>query len=105
MYNLRTLTVMESINVIIGDALAHTNNALDEYYDSDSGDSENVEKKNNEKKDVEVTHMYKVEDDVGGNLEPSARVKLNHPLDQVIGKVTEPMKIRWLVRNDINYLC
>ena len=38
--------------------------------------------------------MDETEDDIGGNLEPSARVKLNHPLNQVIGDVSAPMKTR-----------
>ena len=38
-YNMRTLIVMESINVIIDDTLVHTDNALDENCDSDNGAS------------------------------------------------------------------
>ena len=49
--------------------------------------------------------MDKAVEDSGINLEPSVRVKLNHPLDQVIGDVTEPMKTRRQVRNEVNYLC
>ena len=52
-----------------------------------------------------MTRMDKVVDDFRINLEPSSRVKLNHPLDQVIGDVTEPMKTRRQVRNEVNYLC
>ena len=42
MYNLHTLTVIKSTNVISDDALFHTNNALDENCDSDNGVSGNV---------------------------------------------------------------
>ena len=38
--NFRTLTVMESINVVINGALVHIDGALDEKFDLDSGDSE-----------------------------------------------------------------
>ena len=93
-YNLRTLTIMESINVVIDDALVHTDDALDEDCDSDSAPSRDVETKKNEKRDEALTRMNKVVDDFRINLEPSSRVKLNHPLDQVIGDVTEPMKTR-----------
>ena len=64
-----------------------------------------MEKENKERREKIVTQMEKIEDDVGINLEPSSREKLNHSLDQVIGYVTEPMKIRRQVRNEVNYLC
>ncbi|GFY91011.1 hypothetical protein Acr_07g0012070 [Actinidia rufa] len=67
----------------------HTDNALDEDCDLDSEDSGNAEKNNNEMKDEAVMQMDKGEDEVGGNLEPSARVKLNHPLDQCTTHVSE----------------
>ena len=49
--------------------------------------------------------MDKAVEDSGINLEPSFRVKLNHPLDQIIKDVTKPMKTRRQVRNKVNYLC
>ena len=58
-----------------------------------------------EKRDATLTWVDKVEDDIEINLEPSARVKLNHPLDQVIGDVSEPMKTRRQVRNEANHVC
>ena len=95
---------MESINVIINDDLVYTDDALYEDCDSNSAPSRDVETEKNEKRDEAVTRMDKVVDDFRINLEPSSRVKLNHPLDQVIGDVTEPMKTRRQVRNKINYL-
>ena len=83
----------------------YTNNAPDENCDSDNGASGNVEKENKERRDKIVTQMDKIEDDDGINLEPSVRVNLNHPLDQVIGDITEPIKTRRQVRNEVNYLC
>ncbi|PSS05956.1 GDSL esterase/lipase [Actinidia chinensis var. chinensis] len=68
----------------------------------DSGTSRNMEKEKNKRRDEAVTWMEKVEDDVGINLEPSARVKLSHPLDQVIGDITKPMKTRRQVRNEVS---
>ena len=50
-YNLRTLTIMESINVMIDDALVHTDDKLDEDYDSYSATYRDIEKKKNEKRD------------------------------------------------------
>ncbi|KAG5555080.1 hypothetical protein RHGRI_012571 [Rhododendron griersonianum] len=38
-------------------------------------------------------------------LEPSARVKLNHPTSQVIGNVTDPMKTRRQMRDEVSYVC
>ena len=96
---------MESINVAIDDTSIQSNGVLDEDCDSNSGGFVNIKKENNERRDAVVTRMDKVEDDIGINLEPSAKVKLNHPLDQVIGDVTEPMKTRRQVRNEVNYLC
>ena len=58
-YNLRTLTIMESINVVIDDALVHTDDALDEDCDSDSAPSRDVEKEKNKKRDEVVTRMDK----------------------------------------------
>ena len=37
--------------------------------------------------------------------DPSARVKLNHPVTQVIGEVTAPMKTRRQTMNEVTYLC
>ncbi|GFY85734.1 hypothetical protein Acr_04g0004720 [Actinidia rufa] len=73
------------------DGLVHTDSALDENCDSNNGDSEHAEKKNKTEGEV-VSQMDKIEDDIGGNLEPSARVKLYHPLNQVIGDVLALMK-------------
>ena len=39
---------MESINVVIDNALVHTNDALDEDYDSDSAYSRDVKTENNQ---------------------------------------------------------
>ncbi|GFZ06455.1 hypothetical protein Acr_18g0006250 [Actinidia rufa] len=58
-----------------------------------SGDSEQAEERN-KIKNVMIPHMDNTEDDIRNNLEPSARVKLNHPLGQVIGDVSAPMKTR-----------
>ncbi|KAL6965716.1 hypothetical protein U1Q18_036770 [Sarracenia purpurea var. burkii] len=35
-------------------------------------------------------------------LNPSSRVKLNHPLDQVLGNVTEPMMTHRQMRNQVS---
>ncbi|KAH7856011.1 hypothetical protein Vadar_031574 [Vaccinium darrowii] len=37
-------------------------------------------------------------------LQPSARVKLNHPTSQVIGNVTDPMKTRRQMREEVSYM-
>ena len=82
---------MESINVVIDDALVHTDDALDENCDSDSAPLRDVEMEK-KKKDETVTRMDKGVDDFRINLKLSSRVKLNHPLDQMIGDVTESTK-------------
>ena len=97
--------MMESINVVIDDLEVPTNFSFDE--ESNAGGRPKM----NESKDSEKVTL--VEKDRGEQslteqevtLEPSSRVKLNHPVDQVIGSVTEPMKTRRQVRNEVNYLC
>ena len=44
-YNLHTLTDMELTSVVIDDTLVHTDNVLDEDYDSDSALFKDEEKK------------------------------------------------------------
>ena len=69
---MRTLTIIELINVVIDDALVHTDDTLDKNCDSDSAPSKDVEREKNEKKDEAVTHsrMDKAVDDFRINLEP-----------------------------------
>ena len=64
-----------------------------------------MKEKKNENRDEVAIQMDKAIENSGINLEPSVRVKLNHPLDQVIGDVTQLMKTRHQVRNEVNYLC
>ncbi|XP_057499563.1 uncharacterized protein LOC130783824 [Actinidia eriantha] len=86
---------MEYINVVIDYALIHANDTLDENSDSNSATSEDAMKeKKNEKRDGAVIQMDKAIEDSDINLEPSVRIKLNHPLDQVIGDVTKQLKTR-----------
>ena len=53
-YNLHTLTIMESINIVIDDALVHTDDTFDKDCDSDSATSGDVEREKNEKRDRAV---------------------------------------------------
>ena len=64
-----------------------------------------MKEKKNENRDEVAIQMDKAIENSGINLEPSVRVKLNHSLDQVIRDVTEPMKTKCQVRNEVNYLC
>ena len=57
------------------------------------------------KREGAVIQMDEVVEDSGIILKPSAKVKLNHLLDQMIGDVTESMKTRRQVRNEVNDLC
>ncbi|KAL6981625.1 hypothetical protein U1Q18_023250, partial [Sarracenia purpurea var. burkii] len=41
-------------------------------------------------------------DDSPPHLNPLSRVKLNHPLDQVLGNVAEPMMTRRHMRNQVS---
>ena len=50
-YNLHTLTIMESINVVIDDVFVHTDGPFDKNSDSDSATSADVEKEKNKKRD------------------------------------------------------
>ena len=56
------------------------------------------------------------EEEIGGNeeeieeaqsshesLNPSARVRFNHPSSQVIGKVTDPVKTRRQIRDEVSH--
>ena len=38
-------------------------------------------------------------------LTPSARVKLHHPSSQVLGKVTDKLKTRRQIREEVSHLC
>ncbi|KAG5528763.1 hypothetical protein RHGRI_029433 [Rhododendron griersonianum] len=116
-YNKRTQNVMESINVVVDEnPLIETDNgindlneplfeqAMDDVPDSSSNDNE---QDNEEPKDEgqEGDEDDSEQPDEEQNLEPSARVKLNHPTSQVIGKVSDPMKTRRQTRDEVSYTC
>ncbi|KAG5562715.1 hypothetical protein RHGRI_005444 [Rhododendron griersonianum] len=52
-----------------------------------------------EEEDIKVEEKGEPTEEIA-SLKPSARVKLNHPEAQVIGKVTDPMKTRKQVRDE-----
>ena len=54
---------MESINIMIDDALVHTNDAFDEDCDLDSTTFGDIEKEKNEKRDGAVIRIDKVVED------------------------------------------
>ncbi|KAF7151833.1 hypothetical protein RHSIM_Rhsim02G0155200 [Rhododendron simsii] len=116
-YNKRTQSVMESINVVVDEnPLIETDNgandlnellfeqAMDDVPDSSSNDND---QDNEEPKDEgqDGDEEDNEQHDKEQNLEPSARVKLNHPTSQVIGKVSDPMKTRRQTRDEVSYTC
>lgn len=85
---------MESINAVIDDLEIPTDSSFDEESNTggrpdmnESKDSEKVTLVEKDNSDQSLTEQEET-------LEPSSRVKLNHPVDQVIGSITEPMKTR-----------
>lgn len=115
-FNLRTSSVMESINVVIDDMVKDevevTNDDCFEPFcvqeqtnkviSQDDGDNED-EVETNEKEIKIEEQDESIETDA--NLKPSARVKLNHRETQVIGKVSDHMKTRRQIRDEVTYLC
>ncbi|KAF7148812.1 hypothetical protein RHSIM_Rhsim03G0246900 [Rhododendron simsii] len=112
-FNLRTSSVIESINVVIDDMTLDepevtnyecfepfcVHEQTDQANCQDDGDIEDgVENDEEEIKTEEQDDSV----ETGDTVKPSARVKLNHPETQVIGKVSDPMKTRRQIRDEFD---
>ncbi|KAF7146021.1 hypothetical protein RHSIM_Rhsim04G0193900 [Rhododendron simsii] len=133
-YNLRTSTLVESANVVVDDTTLDQSvpqindddegsweifegefqtNSLDDGVSSEEvvDIPTSVDEKVENDSEVEVDEPLEDEELGQHNLvppstkEPSARVKLNHPISQVIGEPNDEMKTRRQIRNEINYVC
>jgi hypothetical protein len=115
-YNTRTRTVMESINVIVDEKLVNeescsTNELLDQVFEQDTGNpqdkpnSDDLEESVKDDTEIEENDQESDKGSEEGTLQPSSRVKLHHPTSQVLGKVTEPMKTRKQLRDEVSYVC
>ncbi|KAF7124655.1 hypothetical protein RHSIM_Rhsim12G0088400 [Rhododendron simsii] len=133
-YNLRTSTLVESANVVVDDTTLDESvpqgndddegsweifegefqsNGLDEGVSSEQliDITTSVDEKVENDSEVEVDEPLEDEELGQHNLvpvfakEPSARVKPNHPISQVIGDPNNEMKTRKQIRNEINYVC
>ncbi|KAF7147045.1 hypothetical protein RHSIM_Rhsim03G0165200 [Rhododendron simsii] len=110
-FNLRTASVMESINVVIDDMTLDepevTNyECFEPFCVQEQTDQANCQDDGDIEDGVEnIEEEIKTEEqddsiEMGDTLNPSARVKLNHPETQVIGKVSDPMKTRRQIRDE-----
>ncbi|KAF7143769.1 hypothetical protein RHSIM_Rhsim05G0042600 [Rhododendron simsii] len=133
-YNLRTSTLVESANVVVDDTTLDQSvpqvndddegsweifegefqaNSLDEGVSSEEvvDIPTSVDEEVANDSEVEVDEPLEDKELGQHNLvplptkEPSARVKLNHPISQVIGAPNDEMKTRRQIRNEINYVC
>ncbi|XP_042944615.1 uncharacterized protein LOC122278499 [Carya illinoinensis] len=93
-YNLHTRSVIESITVVVNDAPEEKLNKdesshLPSETEREDGDAvrENLESSSNEK--------------VRSQKEPSSRVKLNHPQENIIGNIDEGIRLRRKVVNQL----
>ncbi|KAG5562829.1 hypothetical protein RHGRI_005526 [Rhododendron griersonianum] len=112
-YNNRTHSVMESINVVVDESPLNeadfiSNDVYETLSDQDTGDA--VEE-NSSEEDTDISKEEERKDDEQDceshdePLNPTARVKLNHPTSQVIGNVADPMKTRKQLRDEVSYVC
>ncbi|KAF7112590.1 hypothetical protein RHSIM_RhsimUnG0213400 [Rhododendron simsii] len=133
-YNLRTSTLVESANVVVDDTTLDQlvpqvndddegsweifegefqSNSLEEGVSSEEivDIPTSVDEKVENDGEVEIDEPLEDKEVGQHNLvplstkEPSARVKLNHPISQVIGEPNDEMKTRRQIRNEINYVC
>ncbi|KAF7151021.1 hypothetical protein RHSIM_Rhsim02G0158400 [Rhododendron simsii] len=133
-YNLRTSTLVELANVVVDDTTLDQSvpqvndddegsweifegefqsNSLDEGVCSEEvvDIPTSVDEKVENDSEVEVDGPLEDAELGQHNLvplstkEPSARVKLNHPISQVIGEPNDEMKTSRQIRNEINYVC
>ena len=122
-YNLRTSSLMESINAVI-DATGSPTPATNE---DDNGESPILDTEPQSQREAEV-QTQEVETAPSSQVsqspkcaqrnitpdasvttspefKPSARVKLNHPAQQVIGSVSDRMKTRRQIRDKVSHMC
>jgi hypothetical protein len=119
-YNMRTNTVMESINVVVQDASLDTIQGEPEGV-IDEEPLESIDKKeevspfqqsesSSSQEDSPSLESSSTLDDTPPQLqtftkEPSSRVKLNHPTTNLLGDVHEGKRLRNRVVNQVSYSC
>ncbi|XP_022857366.1 uncharacterized protein LOC111378405 [Olea europaea var. sylvestris] len=99
-YNLRTRVVMESINVVIDDAVSEGESAEKCDKDADllsSSDPTELPVPESSEKETLPQNLDK------SPKEPSTRVKSSHPKDNIIGDLDEGMRLRRRVLNNLAY--
>ncbi|KAF7126654.1 hypothetical protein RHSIM_Rhsim11G0023400 [Rhododendron simsii] len=103
---------MESINVVVDDMsytdIDTSNGDAFEFFNFqeptvniESQEDVDSDRNSEEEEDIKVEEKGEPTEEIA-SLKPSARVKLNHPEAQVIGKVTDPMKTRKQVRDEVD---
>lgn len=106
-YNLRTRVVMESINVVIDDAVSEGESAEKCDKDGDllsSSDPTELPVPESSRKKLETSEKETLPQNLDKNpKEPSTRVKSSHPKDNIIGDLDEGMRLRRRVPNNLAY--
>ncbi|KAF7153570.1 hypothetical protein RHSIM_Rhsim01G0047600 [Rhododendron simsii] len=107
-YNNRTRSVMESINVVVDESPLNeadfiSNDVYETLSDQDIG---NAVEENSSDADTNISKEESKDDEQDYEshdepLNPTARVKLNHPTSQVIGNVADLMKTRKQLRDEV----
>ncbi|XP_022891620.1 uncharacterized protein LOC111406424 [Olea europaea var. sylvestris] len=106
-YNLRTCVVMESINVVIDDAVSEGESAEKCDKDGDllsSSDPTELPVLESSCKKPETSEKETLPQNLDIHpKEPTNRVKSNHPKDNIIGDLDERMRLRRRVLNNLAY--
>jgi hypothetical protein len=122
-YNTRTQVVMESVNVVIDDEyitdqIEEEQAEVQQTTDQNEGERAEFFKKNTTCSKVVPADTHQNEEDIdeksatpqspNSNLvvkEPSSRVKLNHPQDNLLGTINEGRRLRNRVVNQVSHSC
>ncbi|XP_022870546.1 uncharacterized protein LOC111389800 [Olea europaea var. sylvestris] len=106
-YNLRTRVVIESINVVIDDAVSEGESGEKCDNDGDllsSSDPTELPMPESSRKKPETSEKETLPQNLDKNpKEPSTRVKSSHPKDNIIGDLDEGMRLRRRVLNNLAY--
>ncbi|GMH05098.1 hypothetical protein Nepgr_006938 [Nepenthes gracilis] len=96
-FNLRTQIVMESINIVVND-IPHDHPKSTDCSNQDDGHDDALP-------NISSSDIEQVTPTTIPTKEPSSRVKLNHPKDQMLGDVNEGMRLRRRILNQLTYTC
>jgi hypothetical protein len=122
-YNTRTKAVMESVNVVINDEyitdqIEEEQVEVQKTMDKIEGEKAELFKKYTTCSEVVPTDTHQNDEDIDERSvtpqspdshlvvkEPSSRVKLNHPQDNLLGTINEGRRLRNRVVNQVSHSC